>query len=143
MSMRACGMRILLGPARFLMPKASSTEPWKIAHSFIDFYIERALNRMKDGKLSEDADSNNQISLLGDLLKQTTDKAEIRSQIVQAMMAAQDTTAALMSNVLFLLSRHKSVWERLRNETATINIENLNADSLRGLKLVRNTLNEG
>ncbi len=47
-------------------------------------------------------------------------RIEIRNQIIQEMMAAQNTTAVLISNTFFLLSRSPAIWERLRDETASV-----------------------
>ena len=103
-SMRAFGIRISLGPMRFLVPKTMSEKHWKVVHDFIDFYVSRALH----SKNIAEKETSQPTSLLANLVTQTEDAVEIRSQMIQAMMAAQDTTAALMSNVMFLLARNKA-----------------------------------
>lgn len=40
----------------------------------------------------------------------------MRSQVLQGMMAAQETTAVLISNTMFLLARHTEYWGQLRKE---------------------------
>ena len=44
------------------------------------------------------------------MAQKTEDKKELRNEILQALMAAQETTAALISNVFFLLSRNEFIW---------------------------------
>ena len=138
-SMRGCGMRIMLGPMRFLVPKTMSVEQWEIVHSFIDFYVGRVLRGEKSARREADQPA----SLLDNLVAQTKDRVEIRNQMIQAMMAAQDTTAALMSNVMFLLARNKAIWTRLQDEVASIDTRSLTLEDLKPLSLLQNILKEG
>lgn len=81
-------------------------------------------------------------SLLDNLAQQTTDRNEIRNQIIQGMMASQDTTSVLISNTVFLLSRDTSTWERLRAEAIAIGSTPLTAEGIRKSKLLHNVLYE-
>lgn len=59
-------------------------------------------------------------------------------------MAAQDTTYVLLSNTLFLLSRHPAVYEKLRAEVRNFDLDVRPGlfDDLRGLKFLRNIICE-
>lgn len=76
------------------------------------------------------------------MAEQTGDREDLRSQIMQAHMAAQETTGNLLANVFFLLSRHNRVWQKLREEVDTIGDSKLDWDFVSTLKYVRMVLNE-
>lgn len=58
------------------------------------------------------------------------------------MMAASENAPVLLSNTVFLLSRHATVWERLRREIAEIGSGTLTVDSARQVRYLQNILNE-
>lgn len=130
------------------MSKSASVTQWKIVHEFIDYYIDRALNDTTEKVTSESNEEVKQTtsyqhrSLLDRLARQTSDRIEIRNQIIQGMMAAQDTTAVLISKTIFLLSRNPAIWERLRAETASVGPQPLTLEDIKSFKLLRNILYE-
>ena len=136
LSLRSCSMRNMMGLSRFLMSKSDSVDQWRIVHQLIDFHINEALGT----KSRNAADNHN--SLLYHLLQQTDDKIDIRNQIMQVMMASQDTTSVLISNTVFLLSRHLNVWNRLRDEVGSTNPNNLTSEGIKKFRLLRHMLYE-
>lgn len=80
--------------------------------------------------------------LLHAMAEQTNNKTELRNESLQALMAAQETTAVLISNVFFVLSRHPSVWQQLRVEVLSLMSQELNFDLLQNMKYLRKVLNE-
>jgi cytochrome P450 len=70
-------------------------------HLFIDYYNSQAY---------EEEDRPKDKSLIRGRSTRTDDPGFIRSQVIQAMMAAQDTTSELIADVLFLLARHPKYW---------------------------------
>ena len=113
--MQGSGIRIVLGPFRFLYPYLDSgwLKSCRVTHQFADKYVAKAL---EDRHLS----NTRPYTLLSGMVSRTDDKLTLRNEILQALMAAKETTAALMSNVLFLLSDHPSVWHRLRDEVSSV-----------------------
>ncbi len=98
-----------------MTPKSASVVHWNVVHKFTDYYVDRALEDKKD-KVSpamnldgKRTSSHHHQSLLNGLAEHTSDRIEIRNQIIQGMMAAQDTTAVLISNTFFLLSRSPAI----------------------------------
>ncbi|MCJ1310992.1 hypothetical protein MMC25_004662 [Agyrium rufum] len=129
-------MRIYLGPLRFLLPKAATRDQWRLVHDFIDFLIEKALQDERD-------QTNDRHSLLHDMIGKTSNTKEIRDQIIQAMTASLDTTALLISNTMFLLSRNPEIWERLRRQTANLDSnQHLTVEDTKKSKLLRYVLLE-
>jgi hypothetical protein len=151
-------IRIVLGRLRVLLPQSEWVSSVKIAHRFIDYYVNKAQrhDHQQDHSPSRDGRENEPSageriaakkepyrSLLQGLMEQTDDKIEIRNQIIQAMMAAQDTTSVLLSNTLFLLSRHPSIWTRLRSEVLSLgSATQLTLPVLNSLNFVRKVLHE-
>ena len=141
------GMRIALGPFKILLSKSKWLEACETTHRFADFYADKALQHRQDflageNKAVEGGCIQPQI-LLYNMAEQTGDRNDLRNQILQAMMAAQETTANLLSNVFFLLARNPNVMQRLRTEALSVGSSELNLDQLAKMKYLRNVLNEG
>lgn len=155
-------LRIVLGQLRVLFPQREWKSSCRITHRYLDYYINKAAllhkrrqdecspkvegKHLKASSSTADQDTGakqRSRSLLQGLMEQTDDKIEIRNQIIQAMMAAQDTTSVLLSNTIFLLSRHPTAWARLRNEILSLDSTTLLSLSvLNSLKLLRKVLHE-
>ncbi|KAJ4301957.1 hypothetical protein N0V90_004053 [Kalmusia sp. IMI 367209] len=111
-SLMGTGVRLMLGPLKSLVKFKDARQ---CAHAYIDFYVEKAL---EEGKLSASKETSStsplRCSLIHGLASQTDDIEYVRSQILQAMMASQETTAILIANTVFLLARHERHWQELR-----------------------------
>ena len=136
LSLRSCSIRNSLGILRFKMSKSDTVDQWQVVHKLIDFHVDRALDKMDPHR------EKDHHSLLENLIAQTRNRVEIRNQIIQGMMAAQDTTSVLVSNAIFSLSRNPKIWERLRYEVASLNPDEITAEDTTKIKLVRNILHE-
>ncbi|TVY49941.1 Cytochrome P450 monooxygenase [Lachnellula occidentalis] len=148
-SMIGMGLSFMIGPFQLLIPKALKATAWQKAHTFIDACIDVALHdknqaRGKDFPDNQMESDSRSHSLLEGLAKQTDDRIAIRNQILQGMMAAQDTTSVLISNTMFLLSRNPATYERLRKEALSIDLDvSLPLfDNLKELKFLSNVLKE-
>lgn len=127
--------RMILGRMWYFFPKKRYQEACNNSHEYLDYYIDQALNHGKDT-------SANTKSLLASLSSQTDDLAYIRSQILQGMMASQETTSALLGNAILLLSRHPQHWDQLRHEACKLDPDSLDFDTLLNLEPVQNVLYE-
>jgi cytochrome P450 len=137
--------RTLLGRPWKLLPQATYEKTCAMAHSFLDYYVEKALNDQKQGAEGQITShtSPNKRSLMRSLSLQTDNKAFIRYQVLQGMMAAQDTTSELLTNVFFLLARHKTYWDHLRAEVRGWHEDEIHdVDRLTSSRLISNILNE-
>ena len=135
LSLRSCGLRLYFGPLSFLLPKSATSDQWQLVHRLVEYHVDKALQGGPEIKCDHR-------SLLHGVIQQTTDKLEIRSQMIQGMTASQDTTPLLISNTIFLLSRSPYIWERLRAEFAVVGSDPLTLDDTRKLPLLRNVLYE-
>jgi cytochrome P450 len=106
------GMRLMLGPLKSLVKFKDARQR---AHAYIDFHVRKALEEDKPSALEGSSSSSPlRQSLVHGLALQTDNIEYVRSQILQAMMASQETTAILIANTIFLLARHESHWQELR-----------------------------
>lgn len=125
--------RVILGRAWRLLPQGGYVKTCAEAHGFLDYYISRAFKKV---------DGQQKRSLIQTLSVQTEDANFIRSQVIQAMMAAQDTTSELLTNALFLLARHPRYWQELCSEFAEKVEDDLTAEKLLGSKSLKYILLE-
>ena len=144
------GFRIALGPLKFLFRDSKWPKACKTTHRFADYYVDKALQwrqeRVPQEKVQSTSegrkDDGQHHILLHGMAEQTEDRIELRNQILQALMAAQETTSVLISNVFFLLAKHPNVWQRLRQEALSLEDDDIGVDTLQNLKYLRNVLNE-
>lgn len=139
-----CGMRIAFGPLGALLPKTKWLKACKKTHDFADVYVERALQyreKFLSGQRSED-DNLTQRTLLYNMAKLTENRTVLRDQIVQAMMAASETTGSLISTIFHLLSKHPFVLKKLRAEVLVAGDSPLDFDRLGQMKYLQNVIQE-
>lgn len=141
-------VRIVFGVIGQSFPNPKWKADCHTLHSFVDNYVENALKKQEqECKLLEGERSFNKDegyrSLLECLSKHSSDRYEIRSQIIQCILAMQDTTSTLVSNTIFLLARHPRVWSRLRYEASQMPRDGLTAEALQGMPLLQNVIKEG
>lgn len=126
-------MRFALGPLKVLLPDKSWLRACRRTHEFSDVYVERALEyRQRLSKSTADeAKKNEQRTLLYHMAQQTS---ILRDQIVQAMMAATETTASLISSVFHVLANDSDVLSTLRAELLAVGSAQPSFDELSRLK---------
>jgi cytochrome P450 len=139
------GLRIMLGRFRNLAPKAAYIDVCRRAHEYIEYYIGQALadSSLEEKSVNTHAPYQRQCSLVQNLATQTDDMKFIRSQILQGMMAAQETISVLVSNTMFLMARHPSEWTQLRAEVLSGGEDLFNFHELSTFKPLQNILSEG
>ena len=143
--MLGTGIRVALGPLRFIYKNSNWLQSCSTTHRFAEKYVGKALayRKASSSKPSDIADGVGLKNLLHAMAAATDDKVVLRNEILQALMAAQETTASLISNVFLLLSRHQDEWERLQDEVQGIGTRHLDADLLISMTHLRRVLNEG
>ncbi|KAH8702362.1 cytochrome P450 CYP4/CYP19/CYP26 subfamily [Talaromyces proteolyticus] len=117
---RHLGTRARLGPLYWLHNPSDFRENSHQIRQFADYFVQEALKRtaMDDMLEKEEAgggeEKDRKYVFLHELIKQTRDPIELRSQLLHMLLAGRDTTAGLLSWVFFLLARHPKVYQRLR-----------------------------
>ncbi|KAL9115067.1 MAG: hypothetical protein Q9227_000861 [Pyrenula ochraceoflavens] len=130
---------------------------WKKAcakvHRFIDRYVEKALQEQKSNCPATDSEKpksgqeytkskKEKVVLLHDMAKETSDKIELRNQILNVFFPARDSTAIALSNTMYLLARHPRVWNKLRADVLSLGDKPLTFENLKSLPYLRHTINE-
>ncbi|MCJ1405290.1 hypothetical protein MMC11_008517 [Xylographa trunciseda] len=90
----------------------------KACHTFIDYFVNLALNKdLKADSLEKGypaANKKERYVFLDALVSETRDPIELRSQLLNIIVAGRDTTASLLGWMFYTLARHPDVYARLR-----------------------------
>lgn len=82
---------------------------------FADYCIENALKQDKlDSQATSSQPGHGRYIFLRELIKSTKDVVEIRSQLLNILLAGRDTTAGLLGWTFWILARHPKVFNKLR-----------------------------
>ena len=97
--------------------------------------------------MSKDPSSNNKRYIfLHELIIRTTNVPAIRSELLNILLAGRDTTASLLSNVWFELSKNPRLWSRVQAEISSASFNSSSDlptyEQLKELKYLRAVLNE-
>ncbi|KAI6003547.1 cytochrome P450 [Pisolithus orientalis] len=120
----------------------------KVCYNLIDPILKEALElkrSMKEGKQSAGQGQGLlEDTLLGDLISCTDDPTVIRDEIVNILIAARDTTASTLTFLVYMLSQHPDVLERLYAEVlSTVGCSRRPTyDDVREMKYMRAVINE-
>ncbi|KAL8786918.1 MAG: hypothetical protein Q9195_007997 [Heterodermia aff. obscurata] len=115
----------------------------KYLHNFVDHFVQRGLNYRKTLDLEKtEAKSEERYVFLHELVKHTNDPIQIRSELLNILLAGRDTTASLLSNTWFVLARRPDIWERLQSEVGKLGGEVPTFAQIKEMKYLRQVLNE-
>ncbi|KAI4105582.1 MAG: hypothetical protein L6R37_002660 [Teloschistes peruensis] len=130
--------RMRLQDLYWLVGGRSFTAACEDVHRFADQIIDRNLSRDSEGS---DPGKYVFLDFLG---KNTPNRTELRSQIINILVAGRDTTACLLSWTLFLLVRHPKVLAKLREEisAALKGSTDITRSELRHMNYLQNVLKE-
>lgn len=138
-----------LGSLAALRPRANKEfkADRDVIHGFIDSYVERAVAKATRGKQLPDdegyeSDDKKSYIVLDEMAKQTSDVKQLRSELLNLMLAARDTTASLLSNLFFILARRPDVWSKLKAEVDTLNGEQPEFSKLKDMKYLQYCMKE-
>ncbi len=113
----------------------------KYVHDFVDSYIARRL-RLRNTQDPEKADGERYV-FLNELVKETQDPLQIRSELLNVLLAGRDTTASLLSNTWFVLAKRPDIWDKLRAEVDELGTDPPTYEQIKEMKYLRAVLNEG
>lgn len=136
--------RFRLGVFANWVPQRSFYRSVAKIHAYMDAHVEKAIQRrhLQEQAKKDSIQGTDRYIFSDELVKLTDDKLTLRDQLLGIFFAGRDTTAALLSNLFFVLARNPEVWERLHEEVDTINGRNPTLDELKGLKYLNSCLNE-
>lgn len=83
----------------------------------VDYFVKAKLSRTADCEKGEAGPTGHtKFILLDELIKDTRDPLELRSELLNVLHASRDTTAALLGWCFYFLARHPSIFIALREE---------------------------
>ncbi|TVY64172.1 Cytochrome P450 monooxygenase lepH, partial [Lachnellula suecica] len=141
------GKRLQLGKLAFLHRDKKYYESIKVAHTFADYYVDKAIeyrrSRLAEKRTnasisSTDDTPGHNIVLLHEMAMETDNREDLRNQI----MHGHESSAITIGNAIFQLSRHPEKWRRLRAEVQTLGDAPLTLDRLKSLKYIANVTKE-
>ncbi|KAE8415254.1 cytochrome P450 [Aspergillus pseudocaelatus] len=113
---KVLGERIQLLEFYWLHNPRKFRDSIKEVHRFADFCVQEALERSRNSKPGDASTSalKPKYTFLDELVKVTKDPIELRSQLMNVLLAGRDTTASLLSWTFWLFARHPRVFNKLR-----------------------------
>lgn len=139
--------RIRLGSLYWLANSKKFQNSCKIVKSFADRFVRIALEKDVEKKRVDEG-KEGKFVLLDALVAETRDPVELRDQVLQTLLAGRDTTSALLSWILLLLSRSPTEFTKLRKAvlehfgTSTSPKQELTFSSLKSCKAITHILYE-
>ena len=103
----------------------------------MDGFVEQYMNASAEEKGSE-----HDKLFLHRLMAETSDKVTIRSEVLNILLAARDSTASALTNIWFCISRYPAVCHRLRAEIASFDGKAPKVAELQDLKYLKAFINE-
>lgn len=121
-------------------PRPQFKKDTKYVHEFVRRYVDRFLEsrETQDFKKTEE----NRYIFLHELAKATQDPVQIRSELLNILLAGRDTTASLLSNAWFMLAKRPDVWTKLRVEVDELGEKLPTYEQVRDMKYLKAVLNE-
>lgn len=134
-----------LGPLRVFFRNRRAEECNRICHEFVEGFVDMAL-KYRAGAMDEEKtgahEKKRRYVFLEGLAEQTGDRRRIRDEVMNVLLAGRDTTASLLSNMFFMLAKNPRVWNKLREEIASLNGRPPTYEQLRDLKYLKYCINE-
>ena len=110
---------------------------------FADSYVQKGLEYSKTIDPEKAASlSDDRYVFLHELAQSTKDPIQIRSELLNILLAGRDTTASLLADVFFVLGRREDVWLELQAEVATLEGQRPTYEQIKDLKYLRMVVNE-
>jgi cytochrome P450 len=140
---RLMSLYFLYNPAEF---RKDCAEIQRFARYYVNLALTGGLQSGEDKSAPGDQNDSGYV-FLRELAKETKDPEELRTQLLNILLAGRDTTAGLLGWTFYLLSRHVDVYEKLR----TVIIETFGGfsgnttitfESLKSCSYLQNVLSE-
>jgi cytochrome P450 len=138
----AMGRHSRMGWISNFIPEPEYKKNKKVVHDFADGYVNAALEYRRTHDVEKQQAPGGRYIFLHELVKQTTDPYQIRSELLNILLAGRDTTASLLSNLWFELAKRPDIWAKLREEVDALGGEKPTYQQLKDMKYLKYCLNE-
>lgn len=134
------GVRARLPWAGFLFQSSQFLHDVRLVNDFVDHYVRRGL--LHSEHLDAEKSKGERYVFLYELFKRTKDPVQIRSELLNVLLAGRDTTASLLGNLFFMLAKKPEIWEKLRREVLELGGTRPTYEQIKEMKYLRAALNE-
>ncbi|PLB39757.1 cytochrome P450 [Aspergillus candidus] len=141
----ATAIKARLGGLRRFYRNSKADECNRVCHEMVDEFVDKAMkvrDRYDEEKAAGAGESNGRYYFLSGLARQTGDRRRIRDELMNVLLAGRDTTASLLSNMFFMLAKNPRIWNKLREEIATLDGRAPTYEQLRNLTYLKYCMNE-
>lgn len=107
-----CAQRSRFEKLAFLVNSNETRHSDKQVHDFVDKFVHKALQTVENEKPADEEKAN--YVFLNALVAATRDPIELRSQLLNILLAGRDTTASLLSWTILMLARNPEIFRKLR-----------------------------
>ena len=137
--------REMLGPFYYLLPNTEAKKALKYAHAAVDGWVKQAMEHKASTDLDGKAKSSGKrYVFINELARhKEVDAIRVRDEALNILLAGKDTTASLLSGLWFVLAREPEVYKKLQAEVAELDGERPSYESLRNMKYIKYTVQEG
>jgi cytochrome P450 len=141
-ALQRLGLRIVLGRL-WLFSKWDKTyaDLASKVHTVVDRLIDEALERVQESSDPAENEVKRSYVIVDELVRVTSNREEIRNQLLNFFLPTRDAAAVGLSGALFHLARHPDVFNKLRAEVLSIKGP-VTYDVLQSLTYMRAVLNE-
>ncbi|CAD6582851.1 MAG: hypothetical protein ASARMPRED_001083 [Alectoria sarmentosa] len=112
-------------------------------HHFVDKFVQKALEYRKKLDVENTvAKADDRYVFLYELVKRTKDPVQLRSELMNILLAGRDTTASLLSDTWFVLARRPDIWAKLRKEVDALGGEKPTFQQIKDMQYLKWVFNE-
>ncbi|KAJ5542464.1 hypothetical protein N7535_004885 [Penicillium sp. DV-2018c] len=142
-----CAQRARFEKLPFLAENKETRLRDKQVHAFVDKVVSTALTASPSDLEKNSTDEKHHYVFLNALLEVTRDPVELRSQLLNILLAGRDTTASLLSWTTLMLARNPEVFSKLRETIISTfgtysNPENITFATLKSCQYLQYVMNE-
>lgn len=116
-------------------------ESKKIVWAYIDQFVARAVQWRQTHDMEKKGEDDKYV-FLQELATRTTDRKQMRDELLNILLAGRDTTASLLSNMFFQVSQRPDIWAKMRAEVEPLHGRAPTYEELKNMKYIRWCLNE-
>ncbi|KAI2895021.1 hypothetical protein CBS76997_258 [Aspergillus niger] len=137
----AITLRFVLGPLGKIFPHKKADKCYRLCRDFAERFVDEAVQAAQSKEADQETKHQKYI-FSHELARRTSDKHRILDELMNVLLAGRDTKAGLLSNMFFVLAKRPEIWDKLRQEVATLEGRLPSYEELRNLKYLRCCMNE-
>jgi cytochrome P450 len=143
----AIASNFVLGAFACLIPSPQFNLNRQFVNDFVDRRIKQGLEAAAEHKDVMKRSLENHLSphrytFLAELAKNENDPKVLRGELLHVLVAGRDTTASLLSNLLFMLAKMPQVCEKFREEIAFLEGRRPSLEAVHGMRYLRYCISE-